>query len=142
MSQFIERYWPYFAALIGTSIWCYGLKRPHPTDFESLLSASCAASAVLVGFLATSKTILISISSSEVYLRIKNGNYSELLLSYFFWSIIWGVLFLCLSIVGFFVSNTSLIFNCFVSLWVFSAFLSIFCFLRVTKIMFSVMKWV
>lgn len=84
MSQFFERFWPYFGALIGVSLWCVVLRRPYPDNFESLLSASCAASAVLVGFLATSKTVLISISSSDVYKKIKEGEYSELLLKYFY----------------------------------------------------------
>lgn len=54
----------------------------------------------------------------------------------------WGVLFLSISIVGFFMDSESIFFSFATSLWVYLAFLSMFCFLRVTNIMFKVLKWV
>lgn len=137
----VERYWPYPAAAAGTFIWWVWGEMRFPQQPDNLLAATGNTVAVLVGFLAASKAIVLSISGSRVFKKLKETGYHNFMFSYFYQAIVLGILFLATSILGFFVSNPAAP-AWFKAVWVFLAFLSFFCFIRVVQILFKLLRWV
>lgn len=121
--------------------WAHFGERRFPETPDNLLAATGNTVAVLVGFLAASKAIVLSISESRVFERLKQAGYNDLLFSYFYQGISWGICFLAVSIFGFFFSNRAPP-DWYKFAWVYLAFLSFFCFIRVVKILFKLLRWV
>lgn len=142
MSQLVERTWPYLLAVTIGALWWFGFGRPFPNDSDGLLAASGGASAVLVGFLATAKTVILSVSSSDVFKRLKDGGFHELLFNYLYEAIVAGMFFLLVSILGFFVTRTPAAPDWFSLVWVVAGLASLFSFARITHLLFKMLKWV
>lgn len=97
MKLFFEKIYPYLFGLIAAAFW-FQTEAVFPTG-ESLLSATLTVSGIFVGFLATSKSILISMSSPIID-ELKRSGYIEELVSYI-GQAIWANLFFCsFSVVG------------------------------------------
>lgn len=142
MSQLAEKSWPYVFTAILVAGWWWGLKAPFPAASDGLLAASGGASAVLVGFLATSKAIILSVSASAVFAKIKNGKYHTLIFDYLYQAIIFGMAFLVVSLLGFFVDRDPAAPSWFAALWVTLGICSFLLFLRITRILFKMLKWI
>lgn len=142
MSQLVEKFWPYLAAALLSALWWFGLGRPFPDPSDSLLAASGGASAVLVGFLATAKTVILSVSSSDVFKRLKDGGFHNLLFNYLYEAIVAGMVFLLVSIVGFFINRDPIAPDWFALFWVATGLVSLFSFARITHLLFKMLKWV
>lgn len=137
----LEKIWPYLAAALGLAGWWYLGEMRFPEAPDNLLAATGNTVAVLVGFLAASKAIVLSISESRVFERLKAAGYNDLLFAYFYQGIAAGIAFLAISIFGFFYSNKAPP-DWYKFTWVYLAFLSFFCFIRVVKILFKLLRWV
>jgi len=124
------------------ALWWFCLARPFPQASDGLLAASGGASAVLVGFLATAKTVILSVSSSEVFKRLKQGGFHNLLFNYLYEAIVAGMVFLLVSIVGFFINREPVTPDWFALCWVASGLFSLFSFARITHLLFKMLKWV
>lgn len=142
MSQVVERWWPYVLAALALAVWFWGLQAPFPSPSDALLGASGGASAVLVGFLATAKTVILSVSNAEVFKRLKAGKFHGLIFNYLFESITIGMVFLLVSMVGFFVDRDPVAPLWFAATWVGSGSLALFLFGRITHLLFQMLKWV
>lgn len=140
-SLLIERIWPYVGAAAGTAIWFYVAGAKFPEKPDGLLGATGNAVAVLVGFLASSKAIVLSVSASAVFEKLSAAGYSQLLFAYLYEAIAAGMLLLVVSFIGFFFDSSAL------SIWYKSAWVAIslaalFCFFRVVGILFKLLRHV
>ena len=82
-----EKIWPYLLAAAIGSLW-YFLGLDFPSD-PSILSASITLGAILTGFLATSKAILMTLDS-PIMQRIRGTDYINLLTAYLAQAIWWS----------------------------------------------------
>lgn len=98
-----EQFGPYVVGLLVTAAWWFLLGRSFPADPSGLLSASGTIASVLVGFLATAKAIIMSISTSPTYAHIRSLGYGDQLMDYIRSAIYAGLVFLVLATLGFFI---------------------------------------
>lgn len=134
-----EQWWPYPAALSVLAIWWLYFGQPFPKNVDGLMAASGTVSVVLVGFLGTAKAIVLSISSSEVYKRLKDTGYSNVLFRYLFESLTIAIVLLIISLVGFFLPDSRPQ-EWFMVIWVLSCSATIFLYVRTTAILFKLIK--
>ena len=135
---FRERWWPYACSIIITFVW-YLLGAPFPPKPDALMGASGTVAAVLVGFLGTAKAIVLSVSNSDVFKRIKESGYSDVLFWFLFESLTAGTVFLVISIIGFFVPEHSP--NLWFSiLWVLSGTTAMLVYSRTTYLLFKLVR--
>lgn len=134
----VERLWPYVGSVVLLGIWWY-IGKPFPPNPDGLLGASGTVAVVFVGFLGTAKAIVLSISHSPVYRRLKETGYSHVLFSYLYESIIAGIVFLIVSVLGFFLTNGKP-HDLFAALWVITGAATILLYIRTTNLLFKLVK--
>lgn len=135
----LEQWWPYAAAGILLLLWWLYFGEPFPKNVDGLMAASGTVSVVLVGFLGTAKAIVLSISSSEVFRRLKDSGYNQILFRYLFEALAAGVALLIISLLGFFLPDSQPQ-RWFMFLWIFSCSLTIFLYIRTTAILFKLVR--
>lgn len=134
MKLFFEKVYPYLLGLIASAIW-FRLEGTFPTG-DSLLSATLTVSGIFVGFLATSKAILISMSSPIID-ELKRSGYIEELVSYIGQAIWVNLLFCSLNVTGYFVSTQA---GWYSLSWIGVSVCALTAFIRVTHIMLKIFK--
>lgn len=142
MSQAIERIWPYAAAIAVLAFWWIVLQAPFPPNPDGLLAASGGASAVLVGFLATAKTVILAITGARVFQKLKAGGFTKLIFAYLYEAIFAGVAFLVVSVIGFFIEDHAGNRLLFSAVWVFMGAVALMLYVRITHLLFKMLDWV
>jgi hypothetical protein len=117
----------------------YPLDKAFPKTVDGLMAASDTVSVVLVGFLGTAKAIILSISSSAVFQRLKATAHSDVLFRYLFEYLAWGIALLIISLVGFFLPEEQPQ-MWFEIIWVVSCSATIFSYMRTTGILFKLVR--
>lgn len=135
MKLFFERIYPYLLGLIASVLWLR-LQGTFPTG-DSLLSATLTVSGIFVGFLATSKAILISMSSPIIE-ELKRSGYIDDLVSYISQAIWVNLLFCSINVIGYFL-NTQM--EWYSLVWIGISVCAITTFIRVTHIMLKIFKY-
>lgn len=102
-----------------------------------MLASSLTIAAILTGFLATAKAILISLDSPLMN-RIREAGYINDLVSYLSQSIWLSFSFCCFSLLGYFVQTNVTWYGL---AWIFLAIATGCAFVRVTNIMLKVLKY-
>jgi len=134
MKLFFERVYPYLLGVIAAVIWFRG-GGEFPAG-DSLLSATLTVSGVFVGFLATSKAILMSMSSPIIN-ELKRSGYIDELVSYIGQAIWVNLLFCSVSVTGYFVDTQS---GWYSLVWIGVSICALATFIRVTHIMLKIFK--
>ncbi|MGE5523160.1 MAG: hypothetical protein ACM3SS_05540 [Rhodospirillaceae bacterium] len=143
MSLWVERWLPVVLAALATAAWRY--VDPQPTLSEQavndFLSASINIGAILTGFLATSKAILMALPADSVMGRIRSSRYIDDLANYLAQAI-WGCLtFAVANLVGFFaIGHFQASWEWFGTVWLALAVFSVGAFVRVTTIMLQILR--
>lgn len=141
MSLFLERTWPYFFSAIVVVAWFFYLERPFPSNASDLMSATGNVSAVLVGFLITAKAIVLSLTNTPVFQRLTQTGYNKVFFNYIYEAEVAGIILLVLSLIGFFVMNSSgmtpVYFQCG---WLLACLLTVTLFFRVVTMIFRFLK--
>jgi hypothetical protein len=137
-SVYIERAWPYIAALLALAVWWFSGK-PFPPKPDPLMGASGTVAAVLIGFLGTAKAIILGMTGSEVFKRLKDAGYTALLYAYLYEALFAGSVFLVVSVVGFFLAENEP-HPCFGATWVLTGILSLALYVRVTSLLFKLIR--
>ena len=136
MKRFFEQTRPYAASIALSVFYIYwDVQFPKCRD---VLSASITLGAVFTGFLATLKSIIISVNSPAIQ-HLRTLKFWSLLLSYL-QQAIWASLGLCIvSLLGFFLDplNPPKLFGI---VWVFAVATSIFTFLRVSNLIMKLLR--
>lgn len=135
MKLYFEKTYPYIFASILSILWLQ--IGGHFPEKDSILSSTLTVSGIFVGFLATSKAILMSMSSPIIN-DLKKSGYINDLVSYIAEAIWVNLLFCSLNIAGFFIDTSKYWFSV---LWIGVAVCSLFTFIRVTHIMLKIFKY-
>lgn len=134
MKLLFEKLYPYIIATIATYLW-YELGISLPSS-DSILSSTLTVSGIFVGFLATSKAILLSMDSSIIQ-DLKNSGYINDLVSYIGQAIWLNLAFCVLTVVGYFIDQTCISYSL---SWIALVTCSLVSFIRVTDIMLKIFK--
>lgn len=129
-----EKTYPFLLGTIASIAW-YFLKLKFP-ETDAIISATLSVSGIFVGFLATAKAILMSMSS-PLLRDLKESGYMAEMVSYISQAI-WGNLLFCVVNVAAYFSLQKLPF--FGVLWIFSAVVALMTFIRVTHIMLKIFE--
>lgn len=139
MTLTFERGYPWIAGgAAALAAWLLDWRLPGDPALFSLLSAAISVSAILVGFLATMKSILMAMPS--VLVRVREAEYLDDLTSYLAAAIAGNMLFCCLSLSAFFpwaIANGQILAVTWFGLAIFSGL----AFWRVTHIMTALLRW-
>lgn len=131
---YFERSYPYTLGLIAGAVWCWAeITLPSERD---ILGSTLTISAILTGFLATSKALLMSIGS-ETMKQIKTSGYSSNLISYFGEATAFCFITCLISLLGYFIDIQTKWFGV---LWIISGVVSVFCFVRITYITLKILS--
>lgn len=134
MKLLFEKLYPYIIAMIATFLW-YKLDIKLPSG-DSILSSTLTVSGIFVGFLATSKAILLSMES-DIIRDLKDSGYINELVSYIAQAIWLNLAFCVLTVVGYFIDQAS---QCYSLVWIALVTMSLVSFIRVTDIMLKIFK--
>ena len=134
-----EKYWPYAATAVVALAWHYCLYSRFPEEPNDLMLATGTASAVLIGFLATAKAIILGLTGTPVFKALKDSGYHTILFRYLFEATATGLLLLVLSVVGFFFPKDKMPLW-FDHLWVIAAASALFTFMRVVGKLFRLIE--
>lgn len=136
MQLWIEKIYPYAGGLLAAGIWWY-LDAKFPDDTGAMLSASLTLGAILTGFLATSKTILIGLRGSAVMDTLRETTFIEELVSYLAAAIWLSFGFSLLALAGFFIKD---LLQYFAIVWVAIGVMAALAFVRVTNIILKIIR--
>ena len=140
MGLLIEKAWPYLAGAVFSLGWYFFLGARFPTHVDNLMLATGTTSAVIVGFLATAKAIVLGLTNTPTFRALKDTGYSTILFRYFFEAILLGMLLLIFSIAGFFLPDNGSQPQAplwFAATWMFLGTCSVFGYLRVVRVLFK-----
>lgn len=133
-SIYLERLSPYILAVAGSFFW-WKLGMALPAG-DAILSSSLTLGAIITGFLATAKAIVMTLDS-PIMQKIRQTTYANDLVSYLSQAIWLSFSFCIVSIVGFFVSTQQMWFGL---MWIFVGLASAGAFIRVTNIMLKIIR--
>lgn len=135
MKLWFEKLYPYIFGLTASALW-YQLAPEFPSS-DSILSSTLTVSGIFVGFLATSKAILMSMSSPLLD-DLKSSGYISELVSYIGQAIWVNLLFCSVNVSGYFLDTSSYWYS---AVWIGVAICALSAFVRVTDIMLKVFKF-
>ena len=135
MNLQFEKLYPYLFGIVATLLWL--IANPMFPKSDSILSSTLTVSGIFVGFLATSKAILMSMNS-PIIAELKESGYIQELVSYIGQAIWVNLLFCIWNVVGYFADPSGVFFS---SLWIGIAICSITAFFRVTNMMLKIFKY-
>lgn len=130
-----ERWYPYGVAFVSVLAWCIAdLRFP---DSEALLASTLTVSGIFVGFLATSKAILIGVKPA-ILRSLSTSGYMSDLVSYIGQAIWANLAFCTFNVLGYFVAIPRPPWYALV--WIGLAVTSLLTFIRVTRIMLRLIR--
>lgn len=134
-----EKYYPYILGVLATVLWQQlGVQMPLK---DSFLSASLTIGAILAGFMATSKAILMTLDS-PVMQRIRTSGYVEELVYYLAHALWLSFSFSIISLIGFFLETSTDDIKLYYGLvWVFFGISASVAFIRITNLMLKIIKY-
>lgn len=140
----IERLWPWVGAIVAMVAWTM-LGAPYPSAPNDLFAASATVASVFASFLGVSKAIILSYRGTPAYTVLQKLNYTEVLYGYLKAGIIGSVIFALLSILGFFVDKETIVrgykaYPIFSAAWVGAGTLALFTYVRITNILFKLLR--
>lgn len=136
MRLHFERLYPYFfgALLSGGAYWC-SIPFPHGND---ILTASITIGSIFTAFLATSESIILTFDS-PLMSKIRRTSYFSLLMSYLAEGIWSSLAFCILSLIGYFLDNSSYP-RIFAIVWFFCSTTTFFTFFRITYLLIKMIE--
>ncbi|MDO6594680.1 hypothetical protein [Neptuniibacter sp. 1_MG-2023] len=134
MKLLFEKTYPYLFGIIACVLW-WQSKSQFPTS-DAIISSTLSVSGIFVGFLATSKAILISMNSPLIN-DLKDSGYINELVSYIGQAIWLNLAFCTLDVIGYFSQQSA---SWYSILWVGLSVASLSAFIRVTHIMLQIFK--
>lgn len=128
-SFFMERFGPWVLAIpLGLLSWFSGFNI-SPDKSASLVGGSLTVSALFVGFLATSKSIIMSYKGSRIFAQLKKTGHLSRMVSYLRFAIYSSLAWLGLGFAMYFVQSRMI--SC---AWSFLAVLSLVSFIRIVHL--------
>jgi hypothetical protein len=139
-----EKVWPLVGAVAAVIAW-RACGKPFPASPDGLFGAAATVSSVFASFLGVSKALILTIKGTETFKILTERGYSQDLFAYLRDGIFSAVFFASLSILGFFVDHAAMIqgrnlYSIFSMVWVFAGALSLFSYIRISNILFKILK--
>lgn len=129
-----ERFYPYIFGLLASTFWFeLGLSMPEK---DSIYSSTLTVAGILVGFLATSKAILLSMES-RILTDLRESGYILDLVAYIGQAIWVNLTFCVINVSSYFDFDKSAWFGV---IWIGIAVCALLSFIRVTHIMLQIFK--
>ncbi len=143
MSRSFERLYPWiFGLAAGGIAFCAGVALPSDDSrLTALLSASISTSAILVGFLATVKAILMALPESAIKTQLRDSDEMTTLSGYLSSAMSANLLF-CVLNIGCFFSPAQGISNAVSAVWFACGVYALSAFWRVGQIMLVILRLV
>lgn len=140
MNLSVERLYPAILGIAATIVvWAVDGGLPVAEGYRAgLLSASISASAIFVGFIATSKSILMALPKDGIRKRINESGYIHELVSYLNQAMSGNLAFCVLNVAGFFPKLQGSDF--FLPLWCGLGAFSISAFWRIGRVMMAILR--
>jgi hypothetical protein len=140
----IEKMWPWAAAVAVATVWVQ-FGKPFPASPEGLFGTAATVASVFASFLGVSKAIILTIKDTQTYKFLERAKKTDDLFGYLRTGIYASVAFATLSILGFFINHESMIgeyhwYGIFCFLWVMIGMLALFSYIRITHILFRLLK--
>lgn len=147
MNRVVEKWFPVAVGLFVAAIYLAVeplRNRPLPASFTALLSAAISVGGIAIGFLATAKSILISIDDKEIVRNLKKVDRYKSILKYIKSAIFWCFLASIASAIGLLIDLSpgsawklvdSLMFAC----WIFLAVTSALASYRVVSVFYAIL---
>lgn len=146
MNKMADKYYPFILAAIATGLFYFCFRGNVDLLFvgsiKELLSSVITISAIGIGFLATSKSILISMRTSKIVKWMKDGGHYAAILNQTMSAIHW-----CFALTM--ISALALVFDFktvtqkhlyFASVWVFIATTALLCSYRIVKLFSTILR--
>lgn len=139
-----ERLWPVLGAVALVWGW-WKLGRPFPASPDGLFGAAATVASIFASFLGVSKALILTIKGTETFKILSSRGYTGMLFSYLADGIFASVLFASCSIIGFFIDHDTItinhhLFKIFEMVWVFAGALSLLTYVRISHILFKLLK--
>lgn len=143
MARFLESYLPWILGFVGVFVYfSLSLELLIVSKFGQLLESSITISSIAVGFLAASKSILISLDHKEIIQKLKRvGQYSRLIdffITATYCCFVLTIYSSVLLLVEF--KNVSIRNNCLIAFWIFLAVSSAFSCLRIINLFSKILR--
>lgn len=139
-----ERLWPLFGALASVWVW-WLLGTPFPNNPDGLFGAAATVSSIFASFLGVSKALILTIKGTQTFKILSDRGYAGMLFSYLADGIFASVFFASCSIIGFFIDHETImwkhhLFKMFDVVWVFAGALSLLTYVRISNILFKLLR--
>jgi hypothetical protein len=139
-----EKVGPLVGAVLAAALWWW-LKKPFPLNPDSLFGAAATVSSIFASFLGVSKALILTIKGTETFRVISERGYTAILFAYLRDGIFASVFFASCSIIGFFIDHDAIVwqhhlFKLFQLVWVFAGALSLLTYIRISNILFKLLK--
>ncbi|MDX8398988.1 MAG: hypothetical protein R8K20_01915 [Gallionellaceae bacterium] len=141
MSLTFERWYPFIFAVAAFALaWMNEATLPLSESYRAgLLSAAISASAIFVGFVATSKSILMALPVEGIRQRLHDSGFIEDLAQYLNQAMVGSLIFCVLNIIGFFPVSQQYIFW-FTPIWIGGGIFCIASFWRIGRVMTAILR--
>jgi hypothetical protein len=139
-----EKLWPLVGAVLAAWSWWW-LGHPFPSSPDGLFGAAATVSSIFASFLGVSKALILTIKGTETFRVMSDRGYTVLLFAYLRDGIFAAVLFASCSIIGFFIDHETIMwkhhfFKMFELVWVFAGVLSLLTYIRISNILFKLLR--
>lgn len=139
--RLLERYWPWAAATILTTAWWYAAM-PFPKSPDGLFGVAATVASIFASFLGVAMAILLTIKDTPTYKKLRELGRQDDLFGFLRQGITSAVVFAALSIIGFFIPDFPSWATGHAALWVFFGVASLGCQIRITEILFKLLRLV
>jgi hypothetical protein len=146
-AQRLEKFWPYIGAALVVVCWwkLFDTTFPLKEHSDSLFGTAATVASVFASFLGVAKAIILGMKNTAVWDVLRKNNYTDFLFGYLKAGIFASVVFAAASIVGFFIDRDGIlfghnVFNWFSAVWIFLGALALFTYLRISNILFKLLK--
>jgi hypothetical protein len=133
-------------SVIVAAAWCF-FGKPFPNPPDGLLSTAATVASIFASFLGVSKAIILSIKGTPVYKTLSDHGYDKDLFRYLQAGIFSSIAFAAMSVIGFFISAKTFFhgyrwFTLFELFWICCGVLSLFTYVRISRLLFKLLKQV
>lgn len=146
MNATVDKYYPVVIGGLISLLYLYLFKRfpkyALPANLRDLITAATTIASIAVGFLATAKAVLVSISNSDVIQWMKDGGHYDTIIDYFVTAIhyclltaLWSGMLLLID----FKDPTKIVLAA-VAIWVFLSVAALFSTYRVISLFSTILK--
>jgi hypothetical protein len=139
-----ERGGPLAGAVLMAALW-FWFKCPFPSNPDGLFGAAATVSSIFASFLGVSKALILTIKGTETFKVMSDRGYTVLLFAYLRDGIFASVFFASCSIIGFFIDHDVIVghhhlFKIFQLVWIFAGALSLLTYVRISNILFKLLR--